>query len=335
MSDFDDYDLPTPEKISFDLVFKGSGKDYGFFSKFLGQKFYPYGIYEIKSKMIRGENPKWILKGISKSGELRAFVSLDSSRFTNWFIGELMGINIDGTIEYAMCILDLGVSQSFGQFYLFPERIYKNENRTREQLEDFIEGLIFTNNLKENLESSKIAHPKSKLNNKINWDRESSEPALKQLSKRVLDFAYKDRPLIPKHAISVRSYRFTDSKEGGFIKAIQQFIKLQGGIAERINSMGRQVDKRKYYDDPITGAKKVIGSVEWIRGTSTEGTADVSITVFGLSIKVEVKLGNDKQSEAQKKYQQRIEQAGGIYLICKNFDGFLHQFFKAVEGRII
>lgn len=99
--------------------------------------------------------------------------------------------------------------------------------------------------------------------------------------------------------------------------------------------MGRQLDNRKSYIDPITGAKKVFGSVDWIRGTSTEETADVSITVFGLSIKVEIKIGNDKQSELQKKYQQRIEQAGGIYLICKSFDCFIHQFFKAMEDRLV
>ena len=30
----------------------------------------------------------------------------------------------------------------------------------------------------------------------------------------------------------------------------------------------------------------------------------------------------------------RIEEAGGIYIIARSFDGFIYEFFKAVEGRL-
>lgn len=167
----------------------------------------------------------------------------------------------------------------------------------------------------------------------IIWDKNSKKQPLKQLSERIHELTYKDRPMIPPHARN-KPRRFRDSTANELTQAIIQFIRIQGGIAERINSMGRQVDNTVTYADPITGSRRSIGSVEWVKGTSTIGTADISATVFALSVKVEVKIDNDKQSEAQKKYQERIEQAGGIYIIARSFEGFLYEFFKAVEGRM-
>jgi hypothetical protein len=43
-------------------------------------------------------------------------------------------------------------------------------------------------------------------------------------------------------------------------------------------------------------------------------------------VKIEVKIGKDRQSEAQKRYQENIEKAGGIYYIAKNFDDFVEFF---------
>jgi hypothetical protein len=43
-------------------------------------------------------------------------------------------------------------------------------------------------------------------------------------------------------------------------------------------------------------------------------------------VKIEVKIGKDRQSEAQKKYQEDIERAGGVYLIARDFDSFVEWF---------
>lgn len=164
----------------------------------------------------------------------------------------------------------------------------------------------------------------------INWDIDSQEQPLKQLSIRTNDYRFKDRPLVPLHA-RPKPTAYKDKTANELTKAIIAFFEIQGGIGERINSMGKVIDTRKTYQDPITGQTKVIGSIDWVKGTSTDGTADISATVFGLSVKVEVKIGNDRQSEAQKKYQERIEQAGGIYIIARSFDGFLHEFFRELN----
>lgn len=69
--------------------------------------------------------------------------------------------------------------------------------------------------------------------------------------------------------------------------------------------------------------RKTIGTGKWIPGSTTKGTADISATIKGRSVKIEVKIGKDRQSEAQVAYQKKIEQSGGIYFIAKDFDTFM------------
>ena len=75
--------------------------------------------------------------------------------------------------------------------------------------------------------------------------------------------------------------------------------------------MGRMLDKTKVVADTF-GNKRTIGSVEWQKGTGTKGSADISATIQGRSVKIEVKI-KDKQSIDQIKYQNDIENAGGHY----------------------
>ena len=61
----------------------------------------------------------------------------------------------------------------------------------------------------------------------------------------------------------------------------------------------------------------------------TKGSADISATIQGKSVKIEIKWGNDRQSPAQAKYQAEIVQAGGIYLIVHTFDQF-YDWYKTL-----
>jgi hypothetical protein len=99
---------------------------------------------------------------------------------------------------------------------------------------------------------------------------------------------------------------------------------LNGGQAERINTMGRMLDKTKVVSDTF-GNKRTIGSVEWQKGTGTKGSADISATIQGRSVKIEVKM-KDKQSLDQIKYQNDIENAGGQYWLVHNFDEFIFHY---------
>lgn len=127
---------------------------------------------------------------------------------------------------------------------------------------------------------------------------------------------YPDQPYLVKK-------KFTDKTANDLTKAIIAFIQLMGGQAERISTTGRVIDQRKTYTD-VVGIRRTIGSTKWIPGTSTQGSADISATIEGKSVKIEVKTGRDRQSEKQKEYQRAIEQAGGIYYIARSFE----EFFK-------
>ena len=67
-------------------------------------------------------------------------------------------------------------------------------------------------------------------------------------------------------------------------------------------------------------SRKVAG--KFVKSAMTKGTADISATIKGLSVKIEVKIGKDRQSPEQKKYEQDIINAGGYYFIAKDFNLF-------------
>lgn len=135
-------------------------------------------------------------------------------------------------------------------------------------------------------------------------------------------------PRMPKEYIPKRKY--TDATANGLTKCIIHFVKANGYQAERISNTGRYIDNSKVVTDSM-GFQKRIGSGKYIKGTGTNGTADVSLTIKGKSIKAEIKIGKDRQSEAQKKYQADIERAGGIYIIVKDFDDFINFYKKFIE----
>ena len=116
--------------------------------------------------------------------------------------------------------------------------------------------------------------------------------------------------------------KMTVNSANSLTRAIIKFVELKGYQAENIKVTGRLMDKRVTYTD-ILGHQRKIGSCKYIKSSMTPGTADISLTLKGgLTVKVEVKWGKDRQSEAQKKYQAKIEKAGGIYLIIHKFEEF-------------
>jgi hypothetical protein len=114
-------------------------------------------------------------------------------------------------------------------------------------------------------------------------------------------------------------------KESGandLTRLVVSWINLNGYQSERISTTGRILDGTKIVSD-VLGRKRTIGSAKYIPGTSTKGSADVSSTIQGISVKIEVKWQKDTQSEHQKTYQNAVQKAGGIYYIAQTFDDFV------------
>ena len=130
-------------------------------------------------------------------------------------------------------------------------------------------------------------------------------------------------PNMPEHTLPTPKY--SDKTANGLTKCVIDFITLSGGMAERISNTGRYVDGRVKYTD-VLGHTREFGSGKWIKGSGTLGTADISAVVKGKTIKIEIKIGKDRQSEHQKKYQEMIERAGGEYWIVCNFEEFYNRF---------
>lgn len=153
---------------------------------------------------------------------------------------------------------------------------------------------------------------------------------LEILKKLKLHHLRKQYPSLPEHAI--KQPKYSDKSANELTKAIIDFLNLSGHLAERHSNEGRVIDNRKTYTDVI-GQTKTIGSVKRIKSNQVNGTSDIKATIRGKMIAIEIKFGNDRQSEAQKKYQERVESAGGQYWIAKTFDQFYEMYLNYLQSN--
>ena len=100
------------------------------------------------------------------------------------------------------------------------------------------------------------------------------------------------------------------TKSNGLTTFIINFLNWSGYRATRINTMGRQVNGR------------------WIPSATRKGSADISATVKGKSIQIEIKVGSDRPRPEQLAEQQRERNAGGIYEFVSTPEGFFELFDK-------
>lgn len=132
-------------------------------------------------------------------------------------------------------------------------------------------------------------------------------------------------PSMPPNYIIGKKY--TDKTSNGLENCICDFLNFTGSQAERIKNTGREIKQK----DTDTQLGVIRGKSTFIPGTGTNGSADISATipkrygleVIGRSVKIEVKIGADRQSVVQKGYEQDIINAGGLYYIAKDFTSFL------------
>ena len=122
---------------------------------------------------------------------------------------------------------------------------------------------------------------------------------------------------------------YSDKTANGLTKCIIDYLRLNGCHAERINTMGVPMDKRKVVTDCI-GRKRQIGSLTWRKSTSTRGSADIHCLVNGRAIFIEVKANGDRMRPEQWEYKKQVEAAGGVFLIATSFENFLNQYMELV-----
>lgn len=130
--------------------------------------------------------------------------------------------------------------------------------------------------------------------------------SVKALEEMVMETARQKHPTFP--FLIPRIFR--DDSLNGLTQCIVKYIVLCGDFATRINNQG-------------TWSKKLNS---FIPGTSRRRLADVMATYNELSLHIEVKVGKDLQSEAQKKLQFGVIRSGGHYYLAHNFTEFKKWF---------
>ena len=158
-------------------------------------------------------------------------------------------------------------------------------------------------------------------------DTKNTLKILRELA--LIDFQSR-HPHVPEYARITLDYN--DRTANGLTKCIIDYIRFNNGQAERINCTGKLIDNRKTFTDTM-GYLRTIGSLKYGHTSGQRGTADISATIKGRSVKIEIKIGSDRQSEAQKEYQRSIEASGGIYFIAKDFSQFFAWYQLTFGGQ--
>jgi hypothetical protein len=131
--------------------------------------------------------------------------------------------------------------------------------------------------------------------------RYTKSKAVRELEAMANDAARIKYPNVPYLA----PRKFRDDSANSLTNCVVTYIALKGGFASRINSTGSYRD-----------------GIGFTPGTQRKGIADVWATYVGLSLQIEVKHGNDRQSEVQRKVEAEQRRAGGHYYLAHDFLNF-------------
>lgn len=118
--------------------------------------------------------------------------------------------------------------------------------------------------------------------------------------------AYKDGFYTPPPMPSV-------AKANGLTKYITNFLFWKGHRATRVNVQGRIVKGK------------------WIPSSTRKGSSDISATIRGRSVMIEIKVGSDRPRHEQLLEQERERKAGGIYEFISTPEQFLGLYDKVVN----
>lgn len=131
-------------------------------------------------------------------------------------------------------------------------------------------------------------------------------------------------PSVPDHAIPHRV--FEDRTANGLQNAIKTFCEIRGILCERRGNEGRFRQGQTVVD--VIGRTRVMKGT-WLPGQNN-GQSDLELTIKGIRHCVEVKIGRDVQSDAQKDFEAKVKRAGGVYVIVKCWGDFYNEFKKWV-----
>lgn len=111
----------------------------------------------------------------------------------------------------------------------------------------------------------------------------------------------------PNNPYPITNVKWRESTANGLTNIIVHFLRWSGHQAERVNTTG-------VFD---------VRTKKFRRTTATRGSADIHAIINSKPVKIEIKIGKDRQSDYQKEYERSVIEAGGHYWIIKDFDMFI------------
>ncbi len=104
---------------------------------------------------------------------------------------------------------------------------------------------------------------------------------------------------------------------------IVMVMRKKGCDPIKAKDAGKSIDKSKTVTD-VLGRTKNIGGRVWVRDKDVKpGRADIVVFYKGQLWNLEVKVGHDRQSDAQRVEQQRALRNGERYEVIRSVDDFL------------
>lgn len=94
-------------------------------------------------------------------------------------------------------------------------------------------------------------------------------------------------------------------------KGVKNYIKVKGGFAVRVNTMG-------VYDPSLKLFRKI--------AKDDKGVSDVVACYNGRAVFVEIKIGSDKESKDQLRFKKNMTEAGAACFVARDMDSFIEEF---------
>lgn len=119
---------------------------------------------------------------------------------------------------------------------------------------------------------------------------------------------------------------YSDKTTNGLTRCVLDFLIHSGFYANRINTQGQARIKRIPKFNVLAQRLEHHQKVEYTKSATRKGTPDIDSIIYGIPVKIEIKVGEDRQSDYQRDEQKKIEAAGGKYFIAETMPSFLAWF---------
>ncbi|MEJ7739624.1 MAG: hypothetical protein WKF97_19540 [Chitinophagaceae bacterium] len=106
-------------------------------------------------------------------------------------------------------------------------------------------------------------------------------------------------------------------------KCITDFFSFKGHYSNRISTQGQaRLHDIKRFNIFSEKVETISQTVRWTKGNTRRGTPDIDAIINSQPVKIEVKIGKDSMRPDQLREQSKIEAAGGLFYVARNFPDF-------------